>query len=185
VGGRGCFQTAKTEVGLDHYQVRRYDAWCQHITLAMLAHTYLAITAAIAPKALAATSPTHAGRGQASPGAPDHRHPQPRPRYHGRIARKDIETSRLGKHRWVIDRSYRCTISPIPRQELDNILLKTMLSAVQNLDDLFKLFTPSQISSPIGWGHFENRHKQVAWIQIALSQRILLEQHNSTRDEYI
>lgn len=21
-----CFQTAKTEVGLDHYQVRRYDA---------------------------------------------------------------------------------------------------------------------------------------------------------------
>jgi SRSO17 transposase len=22
-----CFQTAKTEIGLDHYQVRRYDAW--------------------------------------------------------------------------------------------------------------------------------------------------------------
>jgi SRSO17 transposase len=22
-----CFQTAKTEAGLDHYQVRRYDAW--------------------------------------------------------------------------------------------------------------------------------------------------------------
>ena len=51
-----CFQTAKTEVGLDHYQVRRYDAWYRHITLAMLAHTYLAVTAAIAPKALAATS---------------------------------------------------------------------------------------------------------------------------------
>jgi hypothetical protein len=34
-----CFQTAKTEVGLDHYQVRRYDAWYRHITLAMLAHT--------------------------------------------------------------------------------------------------------------------------------------------------
>ena len=49
-----CFQTAKTEVGLDHYQVRRYDAWYRHITLAMLAHTYLAVTAAIAPKALAA-----------------------------------------------------------------------------------------------------------------------------------
>jgi SRSO17 transposase len=51
-----CFQTAKTEVGLDHYQVRRYDAWYRHITLAMLAHTYLAVTAAIAPKALAAAS---------------------------------------------------------------------------------------------------------------------------------
>ena len=28
------FQTAKNEVGLDHYQVRRYDAWYRHITLA-------------------------------------------------------------------------------------------------------------------------------------------------------
>jgi SRSO17 transposase len=38
-----CVQTAKTEVGLDHDQVRRYDdAWYRHITLAMLAHTYLA-----------------------------------------------------------------------------------------------------------------------------------------------
>ncbi|MGH7429081.1 MAG: IS701 family transposase, partial [Candidatus Methylomirabilaceae bacterium] len=35
---------------------RRYDAWYRHITLAMLAHTYLAVTAAIAPKALAAAS---------------------------------------------------------------------------------------------------------------------------------
>ena len=51
-----CFQTAKTETGLDHYQVRRYDAWYRHITLAMLAHAYLAVTAAIAPKALAAAS---------------------------------------------------------------------------------------------------------------------------------
>jgi SRSO17 transposase len=51
-----CFQTAKTEVGLDHYQVRRYDAWYRHITLALLAHAYLAVTAAIAPKDLAAAS---------------------------------------------------------------------------------------------------------------------------------
>jgi SRSO17 transposase len=49
-----CFQTAKNEVGLDHYQVRRYDARYRHVTLAMLAHTYLAMTAAIAPKVLAA-----------------------------------------------------------------------------------------------------------------------------------
>jgi SRSO17 transposase len=27
-----CFQTAKNEVGLDQYQVRRYDAWYRHIT---------------------------------------------------------------------------------------------------------------------------------------------------------
>jgi SRSO17 transposase len=51
-----CFQTAKNEVGLDQYQVRRYDAWYRHITLAMLAHTYLAVTAAITPKDLVAAS---------------------------------------------------------------------------------------------------------------------------------
>lgn len=40
-----CFGSAKNEVGLDQYQVRKYDAWHRHITLAMLAHTFLAITA--------------------------------------------------------------------------------------------------------------------------------------------
>ena len=28
-----CFQTAKNEAGLDHYQVRGYQAWYAHITL--------------------------------------------------------------------------------------------------------------------------------------------------------
>jgi SRSO17 transposase len=37
------FQQAKTEVGLDHYQVRQYGAWYRHITLAMLAHAFLAV----------------------------------------------------------------------------------------------------------------------------------------------
>lgn len=41
-----CFQAAKNEAGLDHYQVRRYDAWYRHITLSMLAHAFLAATAA-------------------------------------------------------------------------------------------------------------------------------------------
>lgn len=53
-----CFQAAKNEVGLDQYQVRRYDGWHRHITLAMLAHAYLAVTAAHAPKATAAWSPS-------------------------------------------------------------------------------------------------------------------------------
>ena len=51
-----CFQAAKNETGLDQYQVRRYDAWYRHATLAMLAHAYLAVTAATAPKVLAAAS---------------------------------------------------------------------------------------------------------------------------------
>jgi SRSO17 transposase len=46
-----CFACAKNETGLDHYQVRRYDAWHRHITLAMIAAAYLAVTAATAPKA--------------------------------------------------------------------------------------------------------------------------------------
>ncbi|WP_460495030.1 IS701 family transposase [Dactylosporangium cerinum] len=46
-----CFKHAKGETGLDHYQVRRYDAWYRHITLSMLAYAYLAVTAATDPKA--------------------------------------------------------------------------------------------------------------------------------------
>jgi hypothetical protein len=41
-----CFQTAKGQVGLDHYQVRRYDAWYRHITLAMVAQAFLAVVRA-------------------------------------------------------------------------------------------------------------------------------------------
>ena len=37
-----CFEEGKGEVGLDHYEVRRYDSWQRHITLALLAHTFLA-----------------------------------------------------------------------------------------------------------------------------------------------
>jgi SRSO17 transposase len=45
-----CFASAKNETGLDRYQVRRYPAWYRHIRLAMLAHAYLAVTAAHSPK---------------------------------------------------------------------------------------------------------------------------------------
>jgi SRSO17 transposase len=41
-----CFQAAKNETGLDHYQVRRYDAWYRHATLSMLALAFLQVTAA-------------------------------------------------------------------------------------------------------------------------------------------
>ncbi len=41
-----CFQAAKNETGLDHYQVRRYDAWYRHVTLSMLALAFLTVTAA-------------------------------------------------------------------------------------------------------------------------------------------
>ena len=38
--------TSKNETGLDHYQVRRYDAWYRHVTLAMLAAAFLTLAAA-------------------------------------------------------------------------------------------------------------------------------------------
>jgi SRSO17 transposase len=39
-----CFAEAKGEVGLDHYEVRRWDAWHRHLTLCLLAHAFLAVT---------------------------------------------------------------------------------------------------------------------------------------------
>ena len=38
-----CFEEAKGEVGLDQYEVRKWDGWYRHITLAMLAHACLAV----------------------------------------------------------------------------------------------------------------------------------------------
>ena len=53
------FQTAKNEVGLDQYQVRRYDAWYAHITLAMAAAAFLVVTrAAEAAKGATVTART-------------------------------------------------------------------------------------------------------------------------------
>jgi SRSO17 transposase len=51
------FQAAKDQVGLDHYQVRRYDAWYRHVSLVLVAQAFLA-----AVRAQAATG-RHAGQG--------------------------------------------------------------------------------------------------------------------------
>ena len=45
-----CFQQAKNEAGLDHYQVRTWRAWYAHITLSMLALAWLAASRAQAGK---------------------------------------------------------------------------------------------------------------------------------------
>lgn len=51
------FQSAKGQVGLDQYQVRRYDSWYRHITLAMLAHAFLTVTTAQATAKKGALNP--------------------------------------------------------------------------------------------------------------------------------
>ena len=38
-----CFEEAEGLVGLDQYEVRKWDGWYRHITLAMLAHAYLVV----------------------------------------------------------------------------------------------------------------------------------------------
>ncbi len=37
------FEAAKQEVGLDEYEVRKYDGWYRYITLALFAHAFLAV----------------------------------------------------------------------------------------------------------------------------------------------
>jgi SRSO17 transposase len=44
-----CFRAAKNEAALDHYRVRKHTAWYRHITLAMCACAWLAVTAASYP----------------------------------------------------------------------------------------------------------------------------------------
>jgi SRSO17 transposase len=56
-----CFAEAKNETGLDHYQVRKWDAWYRHVTLSMLAHAFLAVLAR-------ASRPPPEPGGQAGPG---------------------------------------------------------------------------------------------------------------------
>jgi len=46
-----CLEAAKGEVGLDQYEVRKWDGWYRHVTLALLAHAYLSVTRATAAEA--------------------------------------------------------------------------------------------------------------------------------------
>jgi SRSO17 transposase len=38
-----AFEAAKQEVGLDQYEVRKWDAWYRFIPLALFAHAFLAV----------------------------------------------------------------------------------------------------------------------------------------------
>jgi SRSO17 transposase len=58
-----CFEAAKGEVGLDEYEVRSWTGWHRHVTLAMLAHAYLAV---IRAAAVGGTGTARPGRGPAA-----------------------------------------------------------------------------------------------------------------------
>jgi SRSO17 transposase len=40
----GAFEEAKGEIGMDYYEVRKWDAWHRYITLCLLAHAFLVVT---------------------------------------------------------------------------------------------------------------------------------------------
>jgi SRSO17 transposase len=60
------FETGNGEVGLDEYEVRRWDAWHRHITLALLAHAYLTVVQAQAADTEAGAK--KGGRAATAPG---------------------------------------------------------------------------------------------------------------------
>jgi SRSO17 transposase len=62
------FETAKGEVGLDHYEVRSWAGWYRHITLAMLAHGYLSAMRAVGAETEAQKKGTLGKGDESSPG---------------------------------------------------------------------------------------------------------------------
>src|SRR5208283_1933095 len=57
-----CFESAKGECGLDHYEVRHWQGWYRHITLAMLAHSVLSVLRARGEKNSRRTSASQRSR---------------------------------------------------------------------------------------------------------------------------
>lgn len=64
-----AFEEAKGEVGLDHYEVRSWDGWYRHITLACLAHALLAVVRAKTSEPELAPVLTEPEKGGLTPGS--------------------------------------------------------------------------------------------------------------------
>jgi SRSO17 transposase len=72
------FEVAKGKVGLDEYEVRKWEGWHRHITLCLLAHAFLVVVRSVAEheegaakggpqaKSLPRADPTDCTGGQAS-----------------------------------------------------------------------------------------------------------------------
>jgi SRSO17 transposase len=85
-----CFEAAKGEVGLDHYEVRTWTAWHRHITLAMLALAFLTVVPAATIGGRGhhrphGRSPATHRPGDPSPARPSRRPATPKPRRRYRV----------------------------------------------------------------------------------------------------
>jgi SRSO17 transposase len=91
-----AFEQAKGEVGLDHYQVRQYTAWYRHITLAMTAHAFLAVTRAGLDDPLLGSGGCRGDRAGRA-------HHADRPRVAPAAARPRVDTAaRPRVHAWLV-----------------------------------------------------------------------------------
>jgi SRSO17 transposase len=85
------FELAKGEVGLDHYEVRRWDGWYRHMTLAMFALAFLAVLRARLQAAQQAAPPSEE---QETLPTPSPRRTQPRQVRKAQIAKGGPISSR-------------------------------------------------------------------------------------------
>lgn len=81
-GGRwpveSCFESAKQEVGLDEYEVRSWMGWYRHMTLCLVAHSFLT-TARLELNAMRIQEPASSSRGHAATATADTRAQSPAP----------------------------------------------------------------------------------------------------------
>jgi SRSO17 transposase len=85
-----CFEAAKSEVGLDQYEVRTWTAWHRHVTLAMLALAFLTVVRAAAiggtgNRRSPGRPPAAHRPGDPYPARQPRRPAKPRPRRHDRL----------------------------------------------------------------------------------------------------
>ena len=64
-----AFEEAKGEVGLDHYEVRAWDGWHRHITLACLAHALLVAVRAQTSASVSTADKAEPEKGGLAPGS--------------------------------------------------------------------------------------------------------------------
>jgi SRSO17 transposase len=85
-----CFEAAKSDVGLDQYEVRTWTAWHRHVTLAMLALAFLTVVRAAAiggsgDRRSPGRPPAAHRPGDPYPACQPRRAAKPRPRRHHRL----------------------------------------------------------------------------------------------------
>lgn len=108
-----CFQDAKKNIGLDHYEVRSWTGWYRHITIAMFALAYLSVVQ------IRSGGEKKRRRARSSRGAS--------PTYTSRNTTPSVET-RMGQASRTACRSPFLPMAPPPSAKSDALALETPLA---------------------------------------------------------